>query len=242
MEKRQIIQNSIISDMSEGVMAIRFDGRIELVNDAALSILERTREELEGRPFASCFFINENNDPFTECVLDVIYMKGRRQDRYVPYYTDRGRKELRIVSSYLKEESEKVGVILVIWAVLIFVGAASVGFGGGGMLMGGLYLLLGLILILVPALISDVLMALLAVGLIVIGVLSLLGIPAFGLPDSGSKIVNVAVAVLMIVTGIIALFNLDDTADVVMIVIGAFVAAAGIVRMYGAYRLKGVIA
>jgi adenylate cyclase len=114
MEKRQIIQNSIISDMSEGVMAIRFDGRIELVNDAALSILERTREELEGRPFASCFFINENNDPFTECVLDVIYMKGRRQDRYVPYHTDRGRKELRIVSSYLKEESEKVGVILVI--------------------------------------------------------------------------------------------------------------------------------
>ena len=135
-----------------------------------------------------------------------------------------------------------IGVLLVIGAVLIFLGAASVGFGGGGMLMGGLYLLLGLILILVPALISDVLMALLAVGLIVLGVLSLLGIPAFGLPDSDSKIVNVAVAVLMIVTGIIALFNLDDTADVVMIVIGAFVAAAGIVRMYGAYRLKGVIA
>ena len=30
MEKRQIIQNSIISDMSEGVMAIRFDGVVEL--------------------------------------------------------------------------------------------------------------------------------------------------------------------------------------------------------------------
>ena len=114
MEKKSIIQNSIISDMSEGVMAIRFDGRIVLVNDAAIAILERTREELEGRSFASCFFAEENNDPFTECVLDVIYMKGRRQERYVPYFTDKNRKELRIVSSYLKEEDEPIGVILVI--------------------------------------------------------------------------------------------------------------------------------
>ena len=114
MKNRSIIQNSIISDMSEGVMAIRFDGMIELVNDAAVAILEREREELENRKFASCFFAEEENDPFTECVLDVIYMKGRRQERYVPYYTGRGRKQLRIVSSYLKEEDEPVGVILVI--------------------------------------------------------------------------------------------------------------------------------
>ena len=84
MKNRSIIQNSIISDMSEGVMAIRFDGMIELVNDAAVAILERDREELENRKFASCFFAEEENDPFTECVLDVIYMKGRRQERYVP--------------------------------------------------------------------------------------------------------------------------------------------------------------
>lgn len=114
MKNRQIIQNSILSDMSEGVMAIRFDGRIELVNDAALSILERKREELEGKTFAHCFFSEENNDPFTECVLDVIYKKGRRQERYVPYFTDSGQKELRIVSSYLREREQAVGVILVI--------------------------------------------------------------------------------------------------------------------------------
>ena len=114
MKNRSIIQNSIISDMSEGVMAIRFDGTIELVNDAAVAILERERKELENRKFASCFFAEEENDPFTECVLDVIYMKGRRQERYVPYYTPRGRKQLRIVSSYLKEMDEPVGVILVI--------------------------------------------------------------------------------------------------------------------------------
>lgn len=114
MENRQIIQNSIIADMSEGVMAIRFDGMIELVNDAAMSILDRKREELEGRTFASCFFTEEENDPFTECVLDVIYMKGRRRESYVPYFTGGKKKHLRIVSSYLKEMDEPVGVILVI--------------------------------------------------------------------------------------------------------------------------------
>ena len=45
MKNRSIIQNSIISDMSEGVMAIQFDGTIELVNDAAVAILERERDE-----------------------------------------------------------------------------------------------------------------------------------------------------------------------------------------------------
>ena len=114
MKNRVFIQNSIITDMSEGVMAIRFDGKIVLVNDAGLDILCRRREELEGRSFASCFFAEEENEPFTDCVLDVIYRKGRRQERYVPYFANGAFKQLRIVSSYLKEEDKAVGVILVI--------------------------------------------------------------------------------------------------------------------------------
>lgn len=114
MKNRRIIQNSIITDMSEGVMAIRFDGKIVLVNDAGLDILCRERNELEGRSFASCFFSEEENEAFTDCVLDVIYRKGRRQERYVPYYANGAFKQLRIVSSYLKEEEKAIGVILVI--------------------------------------------------------------------------------------------------------------------------------
>ena len=114
MKNRTIIQNSIITDMSEGVMAIRFDGKIVLVNDAGLGILCRQREELEGRSFASCFFAEEENEPFTDCVLDVVYRKGRRQERYVPYFANGAFKQLRIVSSYLKEDDKAIGVILVI--------------------------------------------------------------------------------------------------------------------------------
>ncbi len=114
MKNQKIIQNSIITDMSEGVMAIRFDGTIALVNDACLEILCRKREELVGRKFANCFFAEEENEAFTDCVLDVIYKKGRRQERYVAYYAEGAFRQLRIVSSYLREGGKAIGVILVL--------------------------------------------------------------------------------------------------------------------------------
>ena len=78
MERETLIRNSIISDMSEGVMAVRFDGRIELANDAALAILEKTEEELVGSSFVRAFFGEEENDAFVQSVLDAVYEKGRR--------------------------------------------------------------------------------------------------------------------------------------------------------------------
>ena len=95
MERETLIRNSIISDMSEGVMAVRFDGRIELANDAALAILEKTEEELVGSSFVRAFFGEEENDAFVQSVLDAVYEKGRRMESYVPYRTGRGEKQLR---------------------------------------------------------------------------------------------------------------------------------------------------
>ena len=57
---------------------------------------------------------------------------------------------------------------------------------------------------------------------------------------TGSKIVSVLVGVILVVLGIYALMNLDDTADIVMIIIGAFIAIAGLMKLYGAYQLKKV--
>lgn len=114
IEHRQYIQNSIIADLAEGVMAIRFDGIIELVNEAALQILERRREELIEQNFARAFFTEDANDDFIQSILDTIYQKGKGQERYVPYRIGDTVKQLRIVSSYLHEGSEKAGVILVI--------------------------------------------------------------------------------------------------------------------------------
>ncbi len=114
MERQQIIQNSIIRDLAEGVMAIRFDGLIELVNEAALHILERDREELEGKSFARAFFTEDENDDFIQSVLDAVYQKEKGQESYVPYRKGDKTKQLRIVSSFLHEGGDRIGVILVI--------------------------------------------------------------------------------------------------------------------------------
>ena len=114
MDRNQIIQNSIVSDMSEGVMSIRFNGVIEQVNGAALAILEKKEEELTGNTFLRAFFGGEENDAFIQCVLDAVYEKGKRKENYVPYQTSQGIKQLRVVSSCLHEKGEMIGVLLVI--------------------------------------------------------------------------------------------------------------------------------
>ena len=56
----------------------------------------------------------------------------------------------------------------------------------------------------------------------------------------GSKVVSVVVGVLMIIVGIYALLNLDGTADVVMLVIGAIVFISGLLQLFEFYQLKKV--
>ena len=114
MEREQIIQSSIIADMAEGVMVLRFDGVIELANDAALQILEKTAKELVGSSFAHAFFDREENDAFIQSVLDAVYEKRRRMESYVPYLADSGLKQLRVVASCLREQGTMIGVILAI--------------------------------------------------------------------------------------------------------------------------------
>ena len=114
MERDQIIHSSIIADMSEGVMVIRFNGVIELVNAAALEILEKSSAELVGKTFASAFFGQEENDAFTQSVLDAVYEKGQRQESYVSYRAGQRLKQLRVVSSCLHEQGETIGLIVVI--------------------------------------------------------------------------------------------------------------------------------
>ncbi|MBQ3374047.1 MAG: PAS domain-containing protein [Oscillospiraceae bacterium] len=114
MDREQQIQNRIISDLSEGVMVIRFDGVVEYVNDAALTILHKKPEDLIGLSFARAFFTDVNNDTFIQCALDVIYRKARRHECYVPYNTGETTRQLRIVSSYLTDGDTATGIIFVI--------------------------------------------------------------------------------------------------------------------------------
>ena len=109
-----------------------------------------------------------------------------------------------------------------------------------GIAMGVITVVLGLAMIILPNLFSDILMILLAVGLIIVGAVSVLDAGSDFAVAAGSRVISILVGAIMVVLGIIALLNLKDTADIVMIVIGALLAVAGIMRIYGAYQLKKV--
>ena len=100
-----------------------------------------------------------------------------------------------------------------------------------GAALGAAGLILGVALIAVPNLFSDVLMLILAAMLLAIGILLLLSAPHIG-------IVGMVIAAVMVILGIYALFNLDSTADVVMVIIGVFMALSGLVGMAGALSSK----
>ena len=73
MHTEDVILKSIITDMSEGVMTIGFNGVISHVNPAAEVILGMTAEALVGKSFARCFFEHSENDAFNQCILDAVY-------------------------------------------------------------------------------------------------------------------------------------------------------------------------
>ena len=109
------MQFSIISNMTEGVMAIGFDGTILFANNAALGILGFAESDVVGKKFASLFFENPENDAFAQSVLDAI--ENKRQPNYsmVRYSYDGQVKHLRVVTSFLAHEGEEMaGITMVI--------------------------------------------------------------------------------------------------------------------------------
>ena len=114
IRKSEAVHSSIVSDMSDGVIVLGMTGRIELVNPAALQILGKTEEELKGNPFSRCFFDRAENDAFVQAILDAVYEADQRHVNFVSYYTGDQVKQLRLITSFQKENGEKVGVIAVI--------------------------------------------------------------------------------------------------------------------------------
>ncbi len=112
--RQELIHQSIIQDMSEGVMTIGLGGVISTVNPAAEKILGRSAKELEGNKFAVAFFGCEENDEFNQAVLDALYDKDAVHEKFVPYFTGKETRQLHVTTSFLHKGDERVGVIVVI--------------------------------------------------------------------------------------------------------------------------------
>ena len=98
--------------MSEGVFTLTTEGVIGYTNPAALAILDKTEEELSGKVFAECFFAYEENDAFTQTVLDCVYDPEHTHENVVRYYTGQRWKTLHIVTSFLQDDGERYVVVV----------------------------------------------------------------------------------------------------------------------------------
>ena len=109
-----LVRESIIHDMSEGVMVIGFDGVINFINPAAEKILGYTAEPLQGRRFAESFFEYQENDLFNQTILEAVYDASKLHKHIVPYFTGTETRQLQVTTSFLRKDNENVAVIAVI--------------------------------------------------------------------------------------------------------------------------------
>lgn len=113
MQNREIFYREILREMSSGVIFVR-KGKILYANPSATKILGKTESELRDKLFAECFFEYGENDDFNQVLLDVIYDSSREHERIVAYFTGTETKHLHIRTSFLKFESENVGIIILL--------------------------------------------------------------------------------------------------------------------------------
>lgn len=113
-ELNPLFRDNILGSMSEGVMVIGFDGVIIYLNPAAGKLLGYSDSEILGEKFASLFFDDERNDGFSQTVLDSIYDRNSAHRNVVDYYRGEEMLHLHVVSSFLTDNDEKLGVIIVL--------------------------------------------------------------------------------------------------------------------------------
>ncbi len=134
-------------------------------------------------------------------------------------------------------------IILIVFGVMLLIGGAInvfVGIRSGTtaeIVSGVIKIVLGIVLILLTAFVRDILMAILAIGLIIVGAVNTLSAVKSGL-DIKERLIPLVVGVAFLIVGIYALLNLNSTADFVMIVIGIITLAGGLLDIYDAYKLK----
>ena len=110
---RALIYESIIRDMSEGIMTIDLNGTINSFNPAAERILGIKKDETIGQQFAKVFIGNQKNDVFTQSVLDAMYEPTTRHEKVVPWHGGNQVRQLYLVSSFLFDERREIGTIIV---------------------------------------------------------------------------------------------------------------------------------
>ena len=111
MDNERFLIKSVLEDMSDGVIVVGFDGRIQQYNRAAKRILSLYDEQLRDKSIASIMNETDENDELFDLVTQAILSK-EKVVRTIPYFRGEEMLYLRITADFLMNNSEKIGVIV----------------------------------------------------------------------------------------------------------------------------------
>ena len=108
------IQEAVLQSISDGLIVTDFTGTIRYVNKMTEKILDVDRSKIIGQTIAKLFAEHPDNDEFMEAVLDTVYQRSGIQTRFVPLHTEGGVRQLRIISSLMKDADGKASGITIV--------------------------------------------------------------------------------------------------------------------------------
>ena len=115
MDQDSLIYESILDNMSAGVITVRTDGRIDIFNRAAAQLLGVAREDVLGRVFSEVFLAVERLDEFNQGILDAAYDENVGHQRVISINTGDDERLLSLSTSYqrvtLDGETQRLGII-----------------------------------------------------------------------------------------------------------------------------------
>ena len=163
---------------------------------------------------------------------------NKRQKRWI-YSVVSGVISIIIGALLVIYKKDALDIILIISGILlIFNGAIAV---LGGVLdkklvpivVGGLFIALGVAMIIFTSLFADIFMVLLGILLIFLGILGAMSAFEKAMDSMIGMIFSLIFAVILIAAGIIVLLNINDAADWVMIAVGIMTIVSGVIDVIG---------
>ncbi|MDE0371102.1 MAG: efflux RND transporter periplasmic adaptor subunit [Rhodospirillales bacterium] len=112
------IYRSLLEDLSDGVMAVGFDGSVQVVNPAFCRMFGLDPGAISGRAFGEAFVALEGFDEFTDAVFDAIVKRGDGGRQIVSVSAGGEQRSLSVTTSCLTVardgEPEPAAVIAVV--------------------------------------------------------------------------------------------------------------------------------
>ena len=117
MDRDLVIYREVLENLLDGVIVVKFDGTIAIVNEAACKIFELNRDDVVGQSFAETFIPFEGFDEFTQIVLDATTEQSENARQVSEVQIAGESRSIAITTTYLTsvrdEQTESIAVLAV---------------------------------------------------------------------------------------------------------------------------------